>query len=214
MTSIKVTMMLFLAVLLLQMNGSRVAGFVIEKCPLFPTSPSTGMLLSSFSSKTQQQQRKQNQMSLLTICTPITSSKPTTTAPRHFARQQQRMLAHCHHPDSANIEIGSTTNKLSQVRNRLRGIFRRKNRNQTFAIFQKTATIATANCTTAERGWYLLLWLFLCWPVRPSRWPWEPWEEAVASREPLWQRTSNYPCLVYSLVFLGDWHSSTRQRSL
>eukprot|EP00532_Pseudo-nitzschia_australis_P009311 CAMPEP_0168168812 /NCGR_PEP_ID=MMETSP0139_2-20121125/3304_1 /TAXON_ID=44445 /ORGANISM="Pseudo-nitzschia australis, Strain 10249 10 AB" /LENGTH=796 /DNA_ID=CAMNT_0008086189 /DNA_START=198 /DNA_END=2588 /DNA_ORIENTATION=+ len=135
MSSMNLTMLLLISVLLLQTNGSRVTGFVIEKGPVFSlsSSESMGMISSSFSSKPpKQQQRKCNQMSLAAICTPIASSKPTTTAPRYFARQQQRTVMDCHHPQNANvnIEVGSTTNKISQVRNSLRGIFRRKNKKQ------------------------------------------------------------------------------------
>ena len=119
MTTINVNAMTMLYILLvllvlLQTNVSRVTGFVAEKglsltstSKSQSTTASTGMplLLLSSSSRTSQQRKRQQ----------LSSSHHT----------------HYHHPEHINIENGSSSNsaanKFSEVRDRLRGIFRRNN---------------------------------------------------------------------------------------
>ncbi len=119
---------LSVVILLLQICGARVSGFVIKDSLQVSVSKtsSTGMTMLSSRCPTQQ---KRNPLSINRVNLPGTSCTPITAASRCLVNSRQRDLSHFHHPQNADIENDSIsgTAKFSQIRSRLRGILRRKN---------------------------------------------------------------------------------------
>lgn len=177
MTLINLTMTLSVAMFLLQLCGIRVTGFVVEETLLFsrskaalPSSTETLML----SSGNLIQQRKRELSSRHKINSLVISPTPFTKASRYFAPKQQRELAHFHHPQNINIENGSTarsgsisgTTKFSQIRDRLRGILRRNNRNDNANILKSTNN--RKRNLRYRRMWLVFASLTLSLLVRPT----------------------------------------------
>lgn len=121
-------MTLSVAILLLQICGARVSGFVMKDSLQLSVSKasSTGMTMLSSHSPTQ---RKRDPLSINRVNLSGTSRTPITAASRYLVNGRQRDLSHFHHPQSADMENDSIsgTAKFSQIRSRLRGVLRRKN---------------------------------------------------------------------------------------
>jgi len=125
---------------------------------------STGMMM--LSSRNLIQQRKRELSYRPKINSSVISPTPFTKASLYFAPKQQRELAHFHHPQNINIEIGTTT-KFSRIRDRLRGILRRNNRNYDDANILKPANNRKRNLRY-RRMWLVFASLTISLLVRPT----------------------------------------------
>ena len=162
-------MTLSVAMILLLLSAIRVTGFVVEETLLFSRSKaalpsSTGMTM--LSSGNLIQQRKRDISYRPKINPSVISPTPFTKASRYFAPKQQRELAHFHHPQNINIENG-TTAKFSQIRDRLRGILRRNNRNYDDANILKPTNNRKRNLRY-RRMWLVFASLTISLLVRPT----------------------------------------------
>ena len=158
MTSANFAMTLSTALLLLQLCGSRVTGFVGEGLALSTTmrkpqsSAWVNKLYSSSSSN-----RNTDVISLRGIKT--SNRSPVITRSRYFGSKQQQGLALFHHPRSVDVESSTQASqtggisRFSRFRDRLRGVLRRSDRD-------RCKTNITGSSTNRNRNLrYRRMWL-------------------------------------------------------
>lgn len=178
MTSVNVTIMISVAMLLIQIYGVRVAGFVMEKGLPFSTFkaklPSSTATMT-FSSGSSTERLKMDRLSLHTISSSARLSMRTNTVTRYFVPKQQRALARFHHPNNSNFEdecatqsgdIGGST-MFSKISHRLRGMLRRINRNDDNEKNVKRGTSRNVNFSY-RKMWLAFASLTISLLVRPA----------------------------------------------
>lgn len=177
MTAVNTTMTLSVAMVLLQLYGTGVAGFVKESLPFSPSKaplPSSMGRMMHFS-RSSTQQRKGELLPLRKIRSSAISPTPITAASQYFSLRQQPDLFHLHHhlKNYAENESTERSNRIScskmfsKMRDRMRGLLRQNSRNHENAKISKGG-INRSRSLRYRRMWLAFASLTISLLVRPT----------------------------------------------